>query len=279
MTADADTGAGHAQGAPADGGRAEAVREPATLYVICGSHACRSAMLMLEHKRVPYRRVQLLTGPHGLSVRLRGFLGNPTPIREVDGATHRMLALLDRAGTVPALRYGERRVQRNIDIARFLDAEIPQPPLFPHEPELRAEVERAEQWGDRVLQMAARRIGLVTAVHGLDALHNRGASGRLGPLLADGDRMRALAARGARLTFRANAGDEARLVSEIPPMLDRVDAWIGEGVLDGPEPNAADFMIAPSLALLTYRADLCAEIAARPAGALVDRFVPEPPGA
>jgi len=256
-----------------------AAREPATLYVICGSHACRSAMLMLEHKRVVYRRVQLMTGPHGLSVRLRGFPGNPTPIREVDGATHRMLALLDRAGTVPALRYGERRVQRNADIARFLDAEIPQPPLFPRDAALRAEVERAEQWGDQVLQMAARRVGLVTAVHGLGALHDRGASGRLGPLLAEGDLMRDMVARGARFTFRANAGDEARLVGAIAPLLDRVDAWIGDGVLDGAEPNVADFMIAPSLALLSYRSDLSAEIASRPAGAFVERFVPEPAGA
>jgi arsenate reductase-like glutaredoxin family protein len=31
------------------------------LYVIPGSHACRSAILMLEHKQVPYRRVALVT--------------------------------------------------------------------------------------------------------------------------------------------------------------------------------------------------------------------------
>ena len=43
------------------------------LYVIPGSHACRSAILMLEHKRVPYRRVDVLTLTHPLQVRLRGF--------------------------------------------------------------------------------------------------------------------------------------------------------------------------------------------------------------
>ena len=34
------------------------------LYVIPGSHACRSAMLMLEHKGVPYRRVEFVTLSH-----------------------------------------------------------------------------------------------------------------------------------------------------------------------------------------------------------------------
>ena len=29
------------------------------LYVIPGSHACRSAMLMLEHKRVAYQRERI----------------------------------------------------------------------------------------------------------------------------------------------------------------------------------------------------------------------------
>src|SRR3954451_17050989 len=44
-----------------------------TLYVIPGSHACRSAMLMLDHKRVPYRRVDIVTLLHPLVVRLHGF--------------------------------------------------------------------------------------------------------------------------------------------------------------------------------------------------------------
>ena len=37
------------------------------LYVIPGSHACRAAILMLEHKRVPYRRIDIvpLTHPFG----------------------------------------------------------------------------------------------------------------------------------------------------------------------------------------------------------------------
>jgi hypothetical protein len=88
------------------------------LYVICGSHACSTAMLMLDHKGIAYRRVQLPTGMHPMAVRALGFPGHKAPIRSVEGSTGRSLALLDRLGTVPALRYGAERVQTNRRIAR-----------------------------------------------------------------------------------------------------------------------------------------------------------------
>jgi glutathione S-transferase len=250
----------------------------ATLYVIPGSHACRTGMLMLERKGIDYRVVELFTGMHGLSVRLLGFPGNPKPIREVDGRTSRMLAMLDKAGTVPALRYGDQRVQRNHEIARFLEREVPEPSLFPDDPAQRAAVEEAEAWGDEVLQMHARRVVLAASTQGLDALYNRGSRGRLGPLLAGNETVRALASRGARMSFSVKQGHEAQLLRELEPMLDKVDAWIEAGVLGGEEPNVADFVIAPSLALLSYRPDLSTQIAARPLGALLDRLVPEAPG-
>lgn len=46
-----------------------------TLYTIPGSHACRSAMLMLDHKQLPYRRVEFITLTHPVAARLHGFNG------------------------------------------------------------------------------------------------------------------------------------------------------------------------------------------------------------
>jgi glutathione S-transferase len=247
-----------------------------TLYVIPGSHACRTGMLMLEHKDIAYRRVDLMTGLHPLSVRMRGFSGHRTPIRRVDGQTHTWLAMLDRAGTVPALRFASQRIQTNREIARFLDRAQPEPPLFPSEREHRETVEEAERWGDEVLQMTARRLALAAAAHGLGALHNRGNDGRLGPLLAPSEAMRVFASRTAGFSFRANRGNERELLSTLPEMLDRIDAWVGAGVLNGRALNAADLTIAPSVALLTYRHDLRSDIEARTAGALIDRVLPEP---
>ena len=62
-------------------------------------------------------------------------------------------------------------------------------------------------------------------------------------------------------------------------MLDRIDAWIAEGVLNGEQLNAADFMIAPSLALILYREDVMPLFEGRAALRLVDRLLPEPAAA
>ena len=261
-------------------GQAGTAGAKATLYVIPGSHACRAGMLMLEHKRIPFRTVELFTGAHPYLLRLLGFPGNKQPIRTVDGRTHRSLALIDRLGTVPALRFGSERVQTNRAIARFLDRVQPQPPLFPADPERRAAVEQAERWGDEVLQMAARRIALAAAARDTAEMYDHGGSGRLGALLSHNRAIRTVHGHvAARVAFRANADTEPKMLAELPQMLDHVDQLIDAGVLNGAELGAADFMIAPSIALLSYRLDLRDEIAARPAGAMIDRILPIPPAA
>jgi glutathione S-transferase len=65
-------------------------------------------------------------------------------------------------------------------------------------------------------------------------------------------------------------------VAELPALLDRIDAWIADGVLGGAQLNAADFMVAPSLALILYRPDVMPIFEGRPALELVDRLLPEP---
>jgi glutathione S-transferase len=267
----AEPQAGDAREAPTGSAQAK-------LYVISGSHACRTAMLMLAHKRIAYRLVRLPTGMHPMAVRALGFAGHTTPIRDVEGRTGRTLALLDRLGTVPALRYGSEHVQTNHRIARFLDRVAGDPPLFPADQQHSRAVQEAEAWGDEVFQMAARRLGLTGSLHGLDNLRHRGNSGRLGALLSPNDMVRVLAARGVTaVAFKANAQVESQLLRDLPPLLDRIDAWIHAGVLDGRQLYAADFVIAPSLALIAYRLDLRADIEARPCGALLERVLPEPP--
>ncbi|HTZ87019.1 MAG TPA: glutathione S-transferase family protein [Solirubrobacteraceae bacterium] len=250
----------------------------ATLYVIHGSHACRAAMLMLAHKQVPYRTVTLPTGAHPTLLRLLGFAGHRKPIRSVNGQTSRSLAALDRMGTVPALKLGAERVQTNRAIARRLEELVPEPPLFPSDPERRREVEAAEEWADETFQMAARRTVLAGALHGLDGIYNRANDGRLGALLARGELLRRINNQAAaRVVFGAGSAQaEQALLEELPAMLDRIDGWIAQGVLGGERLNAADFLIAPSLALLAYRLDLREGIEARPLGALVERVLPEP---
>src|SRR5918992_1350743 len=153
-----------------------------TLYVIPGSHACRSAMLMLEHKQAPYRRVDIVTLLHPLVVRLHGFDGGGQT-RTAGGRRTFGLRLGDRLGTVPALAADGHRISTNHGIARFLDERDPEPPLFPADPKRRAAVEEAERWANETLQMEARRILGAAVVRDPGPLSRSAGDGRLGYLL------------------------------------------------------------------------------------------------
>jgi glutathione S-transferase len=245
------------------------------LYVIPGSHACRSAMLMLEHKGVPYRRVDVVTLLHPVVVRLRGF--------DADGQTRTAgkrrplpLRIGDLLGTVPALACEGERISTNHRIARFLDARHPDPRLFPADPQQRSQVEEAARWANETLQMAARRIVLPAVVRDPAGFSRTSADGRMGYLLYRSALARRLISPliGRMVFAVASPGDDE--IVELPSLLDRIDGWIGDGIIGGTELNAADFMIAPSLALILYRADARPLFEGRPALELVDRLLPEP---
>jgi glutathione S-transferase len=245
--------------------------ERARLYVILGSHACRTGMLLLEHKGIEYRPVELPTGLHPLALRVLGLHGNREPLRDLEGRRPYLLAAADRMGTVPALRLDGGAVMTNARIARFLDELQPDPPLFPAGPSERAAVEEAERWGDKVLQMVARRIVLGTG------LRNGGESGRLGTMLYRNALLRrGLIAFIRRFAFDSDAQTAARLCAQVPALLDRVDAWIGEGILGAEQLNAADYMIVTSLGLLSYADPVRPQLEGRPLTRLLDRVLPEP---
>jgi glutathione S-transferase len=245
------------------------------LYVIPGSHACRSAILMLEHKGVPYRRVDIVPLMHPVVVRLHGFnAGGQT--RSAGGKRTPGIRVGDRLGTVPALAANGHRISTNHGIARFLDEQHPEPPLFPADPERRAAVEEAERWANGQLQMAARRIPGAAAVRDPEIARDAG-DGRMGYLLYKRESVRRLLVPYIlSRVFRSNPARDDELLAELSAMLDRIDALIGEGVLNGPQLNAADFMVAPSLALILYRPDVKPMFEGRPALELVDRLLPEP---
>src|SRR3954451_23924986 len=246
------------------------------LYVIPGSHACRSAMLMLEHKGVPYRRVDIVTLMHPIVVRLRGFDAGGQS--RTAGGRHTLgLRFGDRLGTVPALAAGDERISTKHRIARFLDERVPERPLLPADSEKRAAVEEIEAWANGTLQMEARRILVAALARDPDAFSRSAGDGRLGYLLYKRALPRRLilpAVLGG--VFNATPRADRELVGELPGMLDRIDAWIEDGILGGAELNVSDFMIAPSLALILYRPDLMPVFEGRASLQLVDRLLPEP---
>ena len=247
-----------------------------SLYVIPGSHACRSAMLMLEHKQVPYRRVDIVTLLHPLATRFHGF--NAGGETRTAGARRTLpIRLGDRLGTVPALAAGDERISTNRGIARFLDDRHPEPPLFPADPERRRAVEEVERWANETFQMVARRIALAGALSFPSAMTRSAAGGRMGYLLYRHALVRRLVIPLiGRLIFAVDRATDPELLAELPTLLDRIDAWIDAGILNGEQLNAADFMIAPSLAVILYRPDGLPLLEGRPALELVDRVLPEP---
>ncbi len=109
---------------------------PATLFNIPGSHPTKAAALMLELKGIDYKRVDVVAVVTRALLPALGFPG----------------------GTVPALLLDGQHLQGTRRISRALDALRPDPPLFPRDPERRHAVERAELWGDEVLQPVPRRL-------------------------------------------------------------------------------------------------------------------------
>jgi glutathione S-transferase len=228
----------------------------ATLYVIPGSHPSMAARLMLERKRIDYRRVDLMPVFSKPALRALRFPGS----------------------TVPALRLDGRRVQGSREIARELDRVAPEPALFPADPAQRAAVEEAERFGDEELQAPARRIVWWCLRRDRSPLRSFAAGARLGIPVDIAVKVGApIVAAAARLNEASDENVRADL-ARLPAMLDRVDAWIADGRLDGPEPNAADLQIATSLRLLMTLDDLRPTLAARPSGHLATTVVPDFPG-
>jgi glutathione S-transferase len=228
----------------------------ARLFVIPASHPSIAAQLMLEQKGIAYKRTDLL--PVISKGVLRG-LGFPR-------------------NTVPALKIDGGKVQGSRPIARELERLRPEPPLFPVDPERRAAVEEAERFGDEELQHPVRQILWWSIKRDHAPLRSYSEGAKLG--IPIGLAMKT-AAPIVALSARFNeASDEnvKRAVAALPAMLDRIDAWIAAGVLNGEQLNAADFQIAPSIGLALTLDDLKPAIAGRPVHELAKRVVPDYPG-
>jgi glutathione S-transferase len=225
------------------------------LYGIPGSHPVMSARLMLEHKGIDYKRVDLFPVVSRVLVRALRFPGDRVPAMKIDG----------------------RRIQGSREIARELDRIKPEPPLFPSDPEKSRAVEEAEAWGDGFQQVPrtiiwwaikrdpASQLGFLEDAR--LGLPPRLLVKTAGPVIW-----------GARRLNDSYDATVKRTLAEIPPALDRIDRWIADGVLNGAELNAADFQIATSVRLLMCFEDLEPAIEGRPTGELARRVVPKAPG-
>jgi glutathione S-transferase len=222
------------------------------LYVLPGSHPCAAVEVALRLKGMEFDRVDLL----------------PT--------LERIVGPLRYGGsTVPGMRIDGERLVGSRTIMRRLDELVPEPALLPPpaDPE-RVRVLDAERWGDDVFQSVPRRILDVAFMRRPDAMESYAGDAKL-PL------PRALLRPALPLTARLMAGknnardDTARAdLAALPGYLDKVDAWIAEGLLGGERPNAADLQIGSTIRLLETLRDVRPAIEGRPAAQLTRYFPP-----
>ena len=223
------------------------------LYVIPGSHPSKAAELMLEHKGIPFKRVDLVTSMHRPALKLLGFEGK----------------------TVPAMKSDGRKVQGTREISRALDEIKPDPRLLTSDA-----VKEAERWGDEELQSIPRRLAWWALLHLSGKQRTEAAR-----LSLQGYRVGlpvGVAARTVLPIAKVSAGynhstdENVRAdLAAVPGKIDRVDALISEGVVGADQPNAADFQIGTSIRLMLAFEDLQPYIEGRPAANHARRIVPQ----
>jgi glutathione S-transferase len=222
------------------------------LYVLSGSHPCAAVEVALKRKGLPFKRVNLM--PMAQTV-----IG---PLRY-------------GGGTVPGMRVDGERLLGSRPIMRRLDELAPEPPLLPApgNPQ-RARVLEAERWGDEVLQSVPRRILDVGFTRRPRVMESFATDL---PLPLPPALMRPMLPLMARMMASKNDAREetARVdIVALPGHLEKIDAWIAEGLLGGEEPNAADLQIGSSIQLLQTIADVRPILDAHPATVTLTRYFP-----
>jgi glutathione S-transferase len=230
---------------------------PAKLYVVHGSHPCAAVARAMDMKSVPYSVVELMPPLHAALQRAR--FGR----RTVPGIV---------------LESGEK-ISGSRPILRRLDELAPSPPLFPADEAARAEVVRAEEWGEEVWQPLVRRLVWQTLTLCPEAMRSYQEGSRYAlPALA----VRAAAPAVSFVERRLSSTEEGAVRADLralPGHLDRIDGWIADGALGSEAVNAADLQIASSTRLALTLGDVATLMAGRPAEAHARALFPDWPGA
>jgi glutathione S-transferase len=235
-------------------GRGMAARTP-RLYVLPASHPCAAVMVALELKEIAYDRIDFLP----LSQLLLG-------------------TLLYRGTTVPALRLDDERIVGSRQIMRRLDALVPDPALLPAPGDpAYARVLEAERWGDDIFQSVVRRLLVAALARSPSSMMSYAGDAKL-PLPIPV--LRPTLPLATRLIVKQRRADDQTVSADLaalPRQLERIDAWIADGLLGGEQPNAADLQIGSSIRLLQTINDVRPLIEgppARPSAQLTRYFPP-----
>jgi glutathione S-transferase len=205
-------------------------------HVLAPSHPCATVEAALRLKGLEYEKVELKVGPH------------PHEMERMYGEGRR---------TVPGLLIDEEPVHGSNRILERLEQLAPEPSLYPGA--LAEAVRAAAQWGDEELQDLGRRLPWGALHFRPEAMGTFGGGAALDPA-------------GTDYAIRITAVRLAEDLAGLPAKLDRIDAWVADGLLAGAEPNAADLQIGATLSVLLTVGDLRPLIEGRPAEQVARRW-------
>jgi glutathione S-transferase len=220
---------------------------PATrLYIVHGSHPCAAIAKALELKGIDYKVFEFTPPSHALGMRL--LFG-------------------DR--TVPGIKFDDgEKVQGSTAIMEALDRRVPSPPLYPDE-----RVREAERWGEETLQPLGRTLLWPSFARSPEAMHSFQQGSKLPALPMPAIKVMAPGIVKIERSMNSATDDVMRVdLDRLPGYLDKIDAWIDDGVLGGEQLNAADLQIGATINLLMSLDDLRPLIEPRPAGQLARRI-------
>jgi glutathione S-transferase len=144
-------------------------------------------------------------------------------------------------------------------------------PLFPMEPAARARVEEVERFADELLQPLTRRIVIGSLARDPGSVRAHRAIGRLP--IPRGAWMRARLMRPSLELYGVTEDRLRQDKLDLPPLLDRLDRYLGDGAVGGAQLNAADYQVAPLVAALGGVRELEPELMQRPVAALARRVL------
>ena len=222
------------------------------LHVLPPSHPSWTAMAALDFKGLEYERVDLAPGKHNAD--MEALYG--------EGKT-----------TVPGMLVDGEPVHGSVAILARLEELAPEPTLYPVE--IADAVREAELWGNGELQDLGRRLSW-------GAMHFRpeavGTFGGAGPLDGPGTDFAIRVVHAAWKYHGISAERLANDLAGLPGLLDQVDGYVGDGLMGGETPTAADLQIGATLAVFLTIGDLRPLLAGRPLEQVPRRWFADYPG-
>jgi glutathione S-transferase len=224
----------------------------ATLWQIPGSHPCEAVETAMKMKGIEVKTVNLLPVMH-------------KPVQK----------MMFGQATVPGVVFDGERVVGSRRIMKRLDELVPEPALYPVDPEARLKVEEAETWGDDVFQSAVRRLLWAVARHDPKTVLTGLADPETLPIPIS------IAVASAKPMVwaerRIHGVDEATAKADLatlPKLVEEADRLVAEGVIGGETPNAADLQILSSIKLLGAIGDFRPMLEGRAVTAAAARVFP-----